>query len=188
MHFTRMTKWTLATVTLACIAVAACNNQSSSKSGGMKGGDQGSSGKSGEPMRAPDKMGGTATQTNTTKTTAKPAPTPPAHTPEPVAAKPTESIQQVSTAKPAEPPPASETPEQELEKKRGQAEDMIYATIRVKMEEAIAERSKLLKEGRPPADERVRQLEGTIMRARSLLVENGEIVADVEPPIVEVQK
>ena len=148
-------------------------------------------------MRAPDKMGGTASHVDTSKTaakseparpTVKPSPTPPAPKPEPVAAKPHESTQQVSTAKPAEPPPAAETPEQDLEKKRGQAEDMIYATIRVKMEEAIAERAGLLKGGRPPSDERVRQLEGTIMRARSLLVENGEIVADVEPPIVEVQK
>jgi hypothetical protein len=53
------------------------------------------------------------------------------------------------------------------------------------MEEAIIERAKLLKEGRDPADERVRQLEGTIMRARDLLTEAGEVVEEVSPPIVQ---
>lgn len=70
--------------------------------------------------------------------------------------------------------------------KRAQAENMIYATIRIKMEDMIEKRAELLKSGRPPSDVEVRQLEGSIMRARDLLQEAGEIVEDVEPPIVQV--
>lgn len=70
--------------------------------------------------------------------------------------------------------------------RRAQAENMIYATIRIKMEDMIEKRAELLKSGRPPSDVEVRQLEGSIMRARDLLQEAGEIVEDVEPPIVQV--
>lgn len=68
---------------------------------------------------------------------------------------------------------------------RAQAENMIYATIRIKMEEMIAKRAALLKSGRDPSDVEVRDLEGSIMRARELLEENGEIVEPVNPPIVQ---
>lgn len=71
--------------------------------------------------------------------------------------------------------------------KRAQAENMIYATIRIKMEDMIEKRAELLKSGKAPSDVEVRQLEGSIMRARDLLQEAGEIVEDVEPPIVEVR-
>ena len=70
------------------------------------------------------------------------------------------------------------------EERRQQAQDLIYATIRMKMEEFIAERGKLLKSGFNPADEKVRELEGRIMRARDLLIEAGEVVEEVDPPIV----
>lgn len=70
--------------------------------------------------------------------------------------------------------------------RRAQAENMISATIRIKMEDMIEKRAELLKSGRPPSDVEVRQLEGSIMRARDLLQEAGEIVEDVEPPIVQV--
>lgn len=70
--------------------------------------------------------------------------------------------------------------------RRAQAENMIYATIRIKMEDMIEKRAELLNSGRPPSDVEVRQLEGSIMRARDLLQEAGEIVEDVVPPIVQV--
>jgi outer membrane PBP1 activator LpoA protein len=72
----------------------------------------------------------------------------------------------------------------ELESKRLQTQNLIYARIRIKMEELIAERAKLLKSGTDPTDPQVRQIEGQIMRARDLLQENGEVVEEVEPPIV----
>lgn len=107
-----------------------------------------------------------------------------------------------ATAPPAQPAPAVKTasapeasPEWEAQKpltieddaaRRAQAENMIYATIRIKMEDMIEKRAELLNSGRPPSDVEVRQLEGSIMRARDLLQEAGEIVEDVVPPIVQV--
>ncbi len=67
-----------------------------------------------------------------------------------------------------------------------QAMDLLYATMRIRMEEAIEERAALLKGGTEPSDPQVRRLEGVIMRARELLTEAGEVVGPVEPPIVEV--
>lgn len=69
--------------------------------------------------------------------------------------------------------------------RKAMAENMIYATIRIKMEDMIEKRAELLKSGHHPTDVEVRQLEGSIMRARELLMEAGEIVEDVVPPIVE---
>lgn len=69
--------------------------------------------------------------------------------------------------------------------RRAEAENMIYAQIRIKMEEMIEQRARLLREGKNPSDVEVRQLEGSIMKARELLVENGEIVEEVDPPIVQ---
>jgi hypothetical protein len=85
----------------------------------------------------------------------------------------------------ADPMPAvEEDPYEADQRRRRQAEDMIYATIRIKMEEMIERRSDLLKEGRDPTDVEIRQLEGSIMKARNLLMEAGEIVEDLQPPIV----
>jgi len=69
---------------------------------------------------------------------------------------------------------------------RTRTEHMIYAMIRVKMEEALLKRADLLERGREPYDPAVRQLEGSIMKARDLLIEAGELVEDIEPPIVQV--
>jgi len=66
---------------------------------------------------------------------------------------------------------------------RAQTEDMIYATIRIKMEEMAAERSRLLKSGKTQNDPEVRQLESSILIAQRLLRENGEIVDELDPPI-----
>lgn len=119
-------------------------------------------------------------------------------------AKPAEAPNPATPPAPTTPPPAApkpsadaSSPEWGEEKplaieddsaKRAMAENMIYATIRIKMEEMIDQRAELLKSGKNPADVEVRQLEGSIMRARDLLMEAGEVVEDVEPPIVQVSK
>jgi hypothetical protein len=92
---------------------------------------------------------------------------------------PTPTGDKSMTAAKAHPTPGSP------EAARAQYEDVIYATIRVKMEEMVAERARLLKTGRPANDWEVQQLERSILRARQLLVENGEIVGEIEPPITQ---
>lgn len=84
-----------------------------------------------------------------------------------------------STAKPTTPPAAN------TDEKRAQTTDMIYAQIRIRMQESIVQRAELLKAGKPRSDPEIRKLEGMIMKARDLLTEAGEVVADVEPPILE---
>ena len=152
----------------------------------------------GQPMKAPDKMGD-ASPSNRAKSETKPGVKPEAkleitRTQQTAVAEPAPVVKPAPIAKPvptAQPTPVAEpaptVAKDDLETKRSQAEDMIYATIRIKMEDAIVERAKLLKEGHDPSDERVRQLEGTIMRARELLTENGEMVGEVDPPIVQSQ-
>jgi hypothetical protein len=131
-----------------------------------------------------------------TPTEAKPAPAP---TPTPVAVQPAPvpapAPSNAMAAQPKnEPVAVSPAPSQEPQfqqasssddERREQAANLIYAQIRVKMEEAIDERAKLLKSGTDPADTKVRELEGRIMRARELLTGNGELVEEVEPPIVQ---
>lgn len=70
------------------------------------------------------------------------------------------------------------------ENQRQLINDAIYAQIRLQMEQAIVERKQMLDAGTPASDEKVRALEGKIMKARSLLIANGEDVEDVDPPIV----
>lgn len=90
---------------------------------------------------------------------------------------------------PITPSPAQTTSTQEPvvastdEEKREQAANMIYAQIRLRMEEFIAERKKLMSEGKTRDDGRVQQLEGSILKARELLMEAGEMVEDIDPPI-----
>ena len=72
--------------------------------------------------------------------------------------------------------------------RRAETENLIYAQIRIKMEEMIDQRAVLLHAGKSPSDVQIRQLEGSIMKARELLTENGEIVDEVEPPIVQSPK
>lgn len=69
------------------------------------------------------------------------------------------------------------------DKLRAQTEDMIYATIRIRMEEMAAERARLLESGKTQSDPEVRQLESSILVAQRLLRENGEIVDELDPPI-----
>lgn len=84
------------------------------------------------------------------------------------------------------PDPVVKTEDTEkMEERKKNAEDMIYATIRIRMEEMIEQRAQLLKNGKSPSDPEVRQLEGSIMRARTLLIENGEMVGEINPPIVQ---
>lgn len=75
--------------------------------------------------------------------------------------------------------------EEDLERRREEASDMIYALIRVRMEEAIIKRKDLLEGGTANSDVEVRRLENVIMNARQYLEENGEIVEPVDPPIVQ---
>jgi type IV secretory pathway VirB10-like protein len=123
--------------------------------------------------------------TNATKSSDAAAPMAPATTANPEPAQPVQSV--AHTPPPTTPSPAP-SPDEDFESeaaRRKQTENMIYATIRIKMEEAIEKRAALLKSGRDPADQEVRSLEGTIMRARELLEENGEVVEPVDPPIVQ---
>lgn len=103
-------------------------------------------------------------------------------------AEPSTSMQPVAHNPSPTPPSPAPTPHDDFESeasRRAQTESMIYATIRIKMEEAIEKRAALLKSGKDPSDQEVRSLEGTIMRARELLEENGEVVEPVDPPIVQ---
>lgn len=77
--------------------------------------------------------------------------------------------------------------EEDLERRREEASDMIYALIRVRMEEAIIKRKTLLESGRASSDVEVRRLENVIMNARQYLEEDGEIVEPVDPPIVQTR-
>ncbi len=71
---------------------------------------------------------------------------------------------------------------------RQETTDAIYAAIRVRMEQAILKRKALLDAGRDPSDVEVRSLEGQITKARGYLVEAGEEVEDVDPPILTKPK
>lgn len=64
--------------------------------------------------------------------------------------------------------------------------DLIYAQIRVRMEEALARRSSLLKNGTPQSDPQVAEFERQIIRARSFLSERGELLDDVAPPLAGI--
>ncbi len=105
-------------------------------------------------------------------------------------AKPTQQtpVKQVATKTPtpASPqevaedmPPIGDDPRQ----LREHYSNVIYATIRIRMEEAIQRRAKLFKQGESPKSEEIVNLERQILKARSLLVENGENVQPVYPPI-----
>lgn len=124
---------------------------------------------------------------------AQPAAKPPEPAPPPAA--PAQPTAATTPPKAAEKPAATKSEWEEQKPlaieddsgRRAMAENMIYATIRIKMEEMIDQRAGLLKSGKAPSDVEVRSLEGSIMRARDLLMEAGEIVEDVQPPIVEVR-
>lgn len=158
-----------------------------------------------EPNQGKNKSEPAAKSAAPTAAPATPAPTPAPAAPAQPPAKPSEPApppaapaQPAAAATPPKPEekPAATKSEWEEQKplaieddsgRRAMAENMIYATIRIKMEEMIDQRASLLKSGKAPSDVEVRSLEGSIMRARDLLMEAGEIVEDVQPPIVEVR-
>ena len=89
-----------------------------------------------------------------------------------------------TTEKPADPSVPAAGPNRE--EAAAQLTDMIYARISIRMEEAIAKRTELLKAGRPRSDADVRKQEEIIMNARTRLIESGEVVPEINPPIVEL--
>lgn len=68
-------------------------------------------------------------------------------------------------------------------KSREDAEDMIYGQVRLRMEIAIENRKNMLASGSSRNDPQVADLERQIGKARTLLLEHGEIVGEVHPPI-----
>ncbi len=80
--------------------------------------------------------------------------------------------------------PAAEPKSSSKEELRRATTDSIYAAIRVAMEKALLKRKALLDAGREPSDVEVRSLEGQIMKARGYLIEAGEDLEDVDPPIL----
>jgi hypothetical protein len=120
------------------------------------------------------------------KTTGTPEAAKPSEAPKttPAAAAPTPPVAQ--PPKPAQAPkPPTPTTGPNREEAAAQLTDMIYAQIRIRMEEAIAKRAELLKAGKPRWDPEVRKEEEIIKNARARLIENGEIVAPVQPPLEE---
>jgi hypothetical protein len=117
----------------------------------------------------------------------------PAPAPKPADAQTTaKPSQSPSTAAPSGAAPATATPSNAAklsseaaakEQTKAQAEGMMFATIRAKMEEMISQRAAMLKEGRPSTDPAVRQLEDAILRAQQMLKQHGEHVPEVTPPI-----
>ncbi len=71
----------------------------------------------------------------------------------------------------------------DVDQRRQHYANVIYATIRIRMEEAIQRRATLLDQGTNSTDPKVRNLENQIQKARQLLMENGETVDPVYPPI-----
>lgn len=110
------------------------------------------------------------------------SPTPPPATSPPEATKP-----MTQPPKPAEQPADATKPGSGASREEAAAQltDMIYAQIRIRMEEAIAKRAELLKAGKPASDPEVRKQEEIIMNARTRLLEAGEVVPEIDPPIVQ---
>jgi len=80
-------------------------------------------------------------------------------------------------------PKTIEPPPDTIESQKAQMADEIYATIRVSMEIAVEQRKEFLAAGKSPTDGEVQKLETTIRNARNLLIEHGENVDDVVPPL-----
>jgi type IV secretory pathway VirB10-like protein len=115
---------------------------------------------------------------------AKPVPPPPP----PPAPKPSAQAQpapQPMVQKTTETPGKPQTPEAQSAEKRAQIEDVIYAEMRVKMEQMIAQRAQLMKSGKDSSDPEVQKLEASILRAKKFLTDAGEVVGDINPPIKE---
>ncbi len=98
-------------------------------------------------------------------------PTPPRASADTAAPKPVEDIGMAD--------PTQEAAKQDLT-------DLIYAQIRVRMEEALVKRADLLKAGTSQNDPSVAEFERQIIRARSFLSERGELLDDVAPPLAGI--
>ena len=142
------------------------------------------------PEPAAQQPAGRLPETPSPSKPATPAGTPPV-TPSPTAVPP--------PAAPAAPPPAAARPASppavtpagpssnatpRAPQDAAAAERVLYATIRAKMDEMIQQRAQLLKSGKTSSDPEVSQLEASILKARQLLLEKGEVLGDVAPPIV----
>lgn len=91
-------------------------------------------------------------------------------------------------AQPPAVPPTTPPAAQQAAQNQPKAEEMtnqIYAEIRRKMDESIGKRAALLKSGKAAADPEVTHEEGIIRKARSLLMERGENVEPIVPPLPE---
>lgn len=73
----------------------------------------------------------------------------------------------------------------DIERRREAAMNQIYAEIRRRMSEALKTRSEFLKSGVPQADPKVQEQEKIIRNARNLLMENGENLEPVMPPLLD---
>ncbi|MFQ5501659.1 MAG: hypothetical protein ACE5EQ_05085 [Phycisphaerae bacterium] len=80
-------------------------------------------------------------------------------------------------------PKTIQPPPDSIESQKAQMADEIYATIRVSMEIAIEQRKEFLSAGKSPTDGEIQRLETTIRNARRLLIEHGENVDEVVPPL-----
>lgn len=125
------------------------------------------------PANKDTNKNGTAVQQTSAKEQNKPMATTEAKQPQQQTAQSDQSVDAFPDA-----------PNQKPRDQREETSDMIYSLIRIRMESMIEKRKQLLASGKTPSDVEVRELEGSIMRARSLLTENGEVVEEVEPPIV----
>lgn len=118
-----------------------------------------------------------STKTAIASTSPPPLPAQPAKTPADAPPQPTSPA---PTTPPTTPPPATEA---QKEQKRAEATNQVYAMIRERMQEAVQKRSALLKAGRPQNDEEVLNHEKIIRNARALLMEIGENLPPVDPPL-----
>jgi hypothetical protein len=93
---------------------------------------------------------------------------------------PPETTQPARTAETAPAP----TPE-DVQRQRERLMAEIYTNIRERMDQALDARAELLRAGRPQTDPEVQNYERVIHRARNLLIEIGENVDPVEPPLLD---
>ncbi len=92
------------------------------------------------------------------------------------------TTQPVRTAE--SPPPSAPAPE-DVQRQRERLMTEIYTNIRERMDQALDARAELLRAGRPQTDPEVQNYERVIRRARNLLIEIGENVTPVDPPLLD---
>ena len=199
-----MTKWTslvrpVATTLLVAfliVGLVGCQQQAEKSKEAPKAGEKAKEPAKAEPAKpaAPAKPAPTAPAAKPAQPPPPPQPAPPPPAPKPSAQatpppaqqKPTSTVQKATTETPAKPQattPTAGTPAASDAEKKAQIEDLIYAEMRVKMESMITQRAQLLKSGKTSSDPEVQKLETSILRARKLLTDAGEVVGDINPPI-----